>query len=176
MPAFPATLSTDRLVAAPVAVADDAEAFAPLFADTAISDRMWPAHLGGPRTPEQTAAWLGRYEAHWQAFGFGPWTVREREGGVVVAHAGLSYTVVAGAAEVEVGAIVAPDRWGRGYAREIVALALRHAPAIRGLQSVVAFAEPVNTRAITVIEASGFTFERETTVVELDHVLYRIAV
>lgn len=176
MPAFPITPSTDRLIATPVAAADDVDGFAPLFADTAISDRMWPAHLGGPRTREQTEAWLGRYEAHWQAVGFGPWTIRERDGGAVVAHVGLAYTVVAGAAEVEVGAIVAPDRWGRGYAREMIEVALRHAHTIRGLQSVVAFAEPINRRAITVIEATGFTFERETTVVDLDHVLYRTAV
>jgi RimJ/RimL family protein N-acetyltransferase len=176
MSPFPRTPSTDRLTATPVVAAADTDAFAPLFADPAISDRMWPAHLGGPRSREQTEAWLARYEAHWAAFGFGPWTVRERDGGAVVAHVGLSYTVVAGAAEVEVGAIVAPDRWGRGYARETVALALSHAPSIRGLASVVAFAEPVNARAVTVIEATGFVYERDTTVVELDHVLYRARV
>ncbi|HWK26419.1 MAG TPA: hypothetical protein VNS09_07655 [Solirubrobacter sp.] len=56
----------------------------------------------------------------------------------------------------------------------MVELALLHAPTIRGLESVVAFCEPVNARAIAVIEATGFAFETETTVVELDHRLYRL--
>lgn len=175
MTAFPHTVTTDRLQYEPVDADRDLDGFAPLFADPRIADRMWPAHLGGPRTREETHGWLARMAAHWTSFGFGPWTARERDGGAVVAFVGLGYTVVAGAAEVEVGAVVAPDRWGQGYAAEGVDAAVEHAPSVRGLTSVVAFCEPVNTRAEAVIDRCGFTYERDTVVVELAHRLYRRA-
>lgn len=177
MTALPTRVETERLVAERCDAERELDAFAPLFADERIARTMWPAHLGGPRTREQTRAWLARYDAHWDAHGFGPWTVRERDGGAIVGHVGLSYTVVAGRAEVEAGAIVAPDRWGRGYAAEVVMASLSHAHAIRGLESVVAFAMPTeNARAIATIERCGFAYERDTVVVELRHRLYRAAV
>ncbi|MBB4661329.1 GNAT family N-acetyltransferase [Conexibacter arvalis] len=177
MTAFPERIETERLVATRCDAEGELDAFAPLFADEAIARTMWPAHLGGPRTREQTYAWLARYDAHWEAHGFGPWTVRERDGEQIVGHVGLSYTVVAGRAEVEAGFILAPDRWGRGYAAEVTTSALAHAHAIRGLESVVAFAMPdLNPRAVATIERCGFAYEGETTVVELPHRLYRIAV
>lgn len=177
MTAFPTEVTTDRLIATRCDADAELDAFAPLFADERIARTMWPAHLGGPRTREQTHAWLKRYDHHWACFGFGPWTVREREGGAIVGHVGLSYTVVAGRAEVEVGAILDPERWGRGYAVEVMRRALELAPRIRGLRSVVAFAMPdENPRAIATIRRCGFQFECETTVVDLYHHLYRIGV
>ena len=177
MTAFPAEIATDRLVATRCDADAELDAFAPMFADERIARTMWPAHLGGPRTREQTRAWLARYDAHWAAHGFGPWTVRERDGGAIVGHVGLSHTVVAGRAEVEAGFIVAPDRWGRGYATEVTRAALEHAHAIRGLESVAAFAMAAeNPRAIATIERCGFAYERDTVVVELPHRLYRTAV
>ena len=173
MTTFPSTLTTDRLVAEVCSVERDLDGFAAICADRELGEMMWPGELGGARTHEQSAAWLAKYEAHWDAVGFGPWTVRERDGGELVGHLGLSYTVVAGRAEVEVGWVVARRHWNRGIATEVTAAALAHANAIRGLESVVAFALTDHARAIRVIERCGFTFERPTTVIGLPHVLYR---
>jgi RimJ/RimL family protein N-acetyltransferase len=137
---------------------------------------MWPGALGGPRSWEQTREWLGRYEGHWATHGFGLWTARERRGGAVVAHAGLAYTVVEGRAEVEVGFVVHPDRWGRGYATELTRAALGHAHGIRGLRSVVGFALVGNEPAMAVLRRCGFALEGPAEVVGLPHALFRRAV
>lgn len=176
MPTFPTSLITHRLVAEVCSVERDLDEFAAICADPELGEMMWPGDLGGARTREQSAAWLAKYEAHWNAVAFGPWTVRERQGGAMVGHIGLSYTVVAGRAEVEVGWVVARDRWDRGYATEVTNAALEHAPGIRGLESVVAFALTGHARAIRTIERCGFAYEGPTTVIGLPHVLYRIPV
>lgn len=173
---FPTRLTTDRLIATRCDASAELDEFAPLFADERIAATMWPAHLGGPRTREQTLAWLTRYDAHWEAHAFGPWTVRERDGGALVGHVGLGHTVVGGRGEVEVGFIVAPELWGRGYATEATRAALRHAPSIRGLRTVVAFATAENVRALRTIERCGFVREADAVVVGLDVRNYRVAV
>jgi RimJ/RimL family protein N-acetyltransferase len=170
---FPSTVTTDRLIADPCSVPRDLDGFAAILADQKVGDMMWPGDLGGTRTREETAAWLGKYEAHWAAVGFGPWTVRERDSGAMVGHVGLSYTVVSGRAEVEVGWILGSAFWGKGYATEITKASLAHAHGIRGLTSVVGFTLQDHKRAQRTFELSGFTYEGETTVVDLPHFLYR---
>lgn len=172
----PRRLTTERLVGEVCSVERDLDEFAAICADPELGEMMWPGDLGGARTREQSAAWLAKYAAHWDAVGFGPWSVRERDGGALVGHMGLSYTVVSGRAEVEVGWVTRRDRWGRGYTTELTLAALEHAPAIRGLESVVAFALTDHARAVGVIERCGFAYEGPTTVIGLPHVLYRRAV
>jgi [ribosomal protein S5]-alanine N-acetyltransferase len=175
-PVYPATVSTERLHLAPVDVARDLDAFAEIFVQKAVTDFLFPAHLGGARTREQTEAWLRHDQLHWECFNWGMWSLFLDEGAPAIGLAGLAYTVVAGKAEVELGWVLDERHWGQGYAQEASKVALAHAGQIRGLQSVAAFTMVENARAIKSIEALGFTREPDTVVVELPHRLYRIAV
>ncbi len=170
---FPQTATTDRLLLEPCDVERDLDGVHAVFSRPEVGDVMWPGDLGGARTREQTRAWLAKYAAHWQAHGIGMWTVRERDGGMVVAHGGLAHTVVAGRAEVEIGWVVHPDRWNRGYAKEITNHAVEHAYAIRGLESIVGFALDDNAPAIAVLRACGFELLGDAVVIGLDHQLFR---
>ncbi|MDW5597927.1 GNAT family N-acetyltransferase [Conexibacter stalactiti] len=176
MAPFPTTLTTDRLVATRTDLATELDDYAALFADPAVAGPMWPAHLGGVRTREQSEQFLAHFDAHWNAHGFGPWTVRERDGGAFVGQVGLGHTIVAGRAEVEAGFILAHDRWGRGYATEVTRAALQHAPSLRGLASVVAFATRDNARALATLERCGFAHEADAVMFELDVTILRVAV
>jgi RimJ/RimL family protein N-acetyltransferase len=176
MSEYPQTLTTDRLVAARPDVERDLDGYAAILGDPRVADPLFPAQFGGARTREQTRAWLERMAAHWSVFGFGPWVVRERvEDGPLVGEVGLGHTIVAGAAEVEVGAVIDADRWGRGYAAELVDAALEHATELKGLRSVVAFCEPGNERALVLLRRCGFTFERDLEFHGLDVVVHRAA-
>lgn len=164
---FPTELSTERLIATrpdPVAELDD---YARVLADPRVAVPLWPAHLGGPRTREQSQEWLARFDAHWTAHGFGPWTVRERATGAFAGQVGLGYAIVGGSAEVEVGFVLDADLWGRGYATEVTRAALEHAPALRGLRSVVAFATADNARALATLDRCGFAHESDAVAFEL---------
>jgi RimJ/RimL family protein N-acetyltransferase len=173
MSAYPQTLTTDRLLAQRPDVARDLDGYATILGDPRVADPLFPAQFGGARTREQTREWLDRMAGHWAVFGFGSWIVRERDGGRLVGEVGLGHTIVAGAAEVEVGAVLDADRWGRGYAAELVALALEHAVALKDLRSVVAFCEPSNERAVALLGRTGFAFERDLAFHGLDVVVYR---
>jgi RimJ/RimL family protein N-acetyltransferase len=172
---YPQTLTTERLVAQRPDIARDLDAYAAILADPRVADPLFPAQFGGPRSREQTQAWLERMAGHWAVFGFGSWIVRERADGRLVGEVGLSHAILAGTAEVEVGAVLDADRWGRGYATELVTAALEHASALNELRSVVAFCEPVNERAVALLGRTGFAFERELTFHGLDVVVHRAA-
>lgn len=161
MTAYPQTVTTDRLIAQQPDVARDLDGYAAILGDPRVADPLFPAQFGGTRTRAQTQAWLERMAGHWAVFGFGPWIVRERDGERLVGEVGLGHTIVAGAAEVEVGAVLDADRWGRGYATELVLAALEHGAVLNGLRSVVAFCEPVNERAVALLNRTGFAFERD---------------
>lgn len=173
---FPAELTTDRLVATRVDLAADIDDYAALFADPRVAEPLWPEHLGGVRTRAQSEAFVGHFDAHWQCHGFGPWTVRERDGGAFVGQVGLGHTIVAGRAEVEAGFIVAAELQGRGYASELTRLALQHAPSLKGLGSVVAFATKDNAPALAVLDRCGFAHEADVVLFELDCVILRAPV
>ncbi len=173
---FPAEVTTDRLVATRVDLAADIDGYARLFADPRVAEPLWPKHLGGVRTREQSEAFVGHFDAHWQCHGFGPWTVRERDGGAFVGQVGLGHTIVAGRAEVEAGFIVDADLQGRGYATELTRLALQHAPSLKGLRSVVAFATRDNAPALAVLDRCGFAHEADAVLFELDCVILRASV
>lgn len=176
MTPFPAELTTDRLLATRVDLAAELDDYAALFADPRVAEPLWPAHLGGVRTREQSADFVSHFDAHWTAHGFGPWTVRERDGGAFVGQVGIGYTIVGGRAEVELGFIVAADLQGRGYATEVSQAALQHAPSLRGLASVVAFATHDNARALATLDRCGFQHESDAVMFELDVAILRVPV
>jgi RimJ/RimL family protein N-acetyltransferase len=118
-------------------------------------------------------SWLATTLEHWEQHGFGDWIFSEREGGAVVGRCGLRWVVVDGADEVEVGYMVDPERWGRGYATEMT-LAVLEAGFALGLDDVVAFALPHNTASLRVMEKSGLTYEKRIVWAERPHLLYRI--
>jgi len=65
-----------------------------------------------------------RDQAHWRRHGYGPWVVREREGGAFVGRGGISWATVQGRREVELPWAVVPALQGRGYATEMALAAI----------------------------------------------------
>jgi ribosomal-protein-alanine N-acetyltransferase len=166
-------VETPRLIGRQPAL-EHLEEFAALMAEPRVAETMWPGDLGGPRTREQSEAWLRRDMAHWETHDFGVWLAFERATDVLAGRIGARVTLIEGAMEVELAWLVHPDHWGQGYAGELAAPA-RDLAFSRGLSSVVAMTLPTNTRSRRVMEKLGMTFERDITHVGLPHVLYRLS-
>jgi RimJ/RimL family protein N-acetyltransferase len=164
-------VQTDRLTGERPALGH-LDAFASLLAEPGVALTMWPGDLGGPRTREQSEAWLRKDIAHWAANDFGPWLAFERDTGELVGRIGPRITIVEGVLEAELAWIVRPDRWGRGYAGELAA-AGRDLLFERGLRSVVAYTLVSNTASRRVMEKLGMSYERDIEHAGLPHVLYR---
>jgi RimJ/RimL family protein N-acetyltransferase len=142
-----------------------------MWTDHRVPEEQWPADL---RTADDARRVLEADIAHWERWGFGAWTVTERESGAFVGRIGVEHTTVAGRPEVEVLWFLAADRWGRGYATEMAREALRVAFEVLELDDLVAFTMTTNLPSQAVIGRLGFTFEREIEHAGLPHVLYRL--
>lgn len=112
-----------------------------------------------------------RDRAHWDRHGYGPWVVREREGGAFVGRGGLAWTIVDGQREVELPWAVMPEFQNRGYATEMASAAIQVARE-EGIERVVSLTLPDNLASRRIMEKSGLSYAGEIEHVGLPHVLY----
>jgi [ribosomal protein S5]-alanine N-acetyltransferase len=115
---------------------------------------------GAARTPEQTAAGVGRLIGHQERHGFSLWAVEERESGEVIGVAGLVLVEMTGP-EVEVVYELEPAVWGRGIATECGKACLEVAFGPLGLERVVALSYPENGPSVRVMQKIGMTDDGE---------------
>jgi ribosomal-protein-alanine N-acetyltransferase len=142
---------------------------APMFADPRVG-----ATMGGVQTPEQVAVRLEAAEAKWARDGFGLWMLFDRATGEPVGRGGLSRQEFDGVSEVEVGWLIAPERWNQGLATEVGAAAIEAAFGTLGLPDVVSFTLPHNRASRRVMEKLGLSYEKTAPFLHHgDHVLYR---
>ena len=139
---------------------EDLESFVALSADPEVM-RHYPAPLS---RAESLASW-GRLHAHFAAHRFGPWAVElpgtpEPLGfvGIMRPHFTAHFT--------------SPERpcvellwrlhrafWGHGYASEAARLATAHAFEVVGVNELVAFTVPANSRSRAVMHRLGMTHD-----------------
>jgi RimJ/RimL family protein N-acetyltransferase len=130
--------------------------------------------LGGIRDEAQTRDYLEKNLAHWEAYGYGAWILRDHATTQVVGRAILRHLTLDGTDEVEVGYSLDPARWGRGLATEIAAAILVHARNDVKLATVVALTTARNDRSRRVLEKVGMSLERELLHAGAPHLLYRV--
>ncbi len=157
-------LETERLVGERIGE-KHLERLVELYSEPRIAE--W---LGG--VPSEWT-WLETRAVHWEEHGFGDWVFSERAGGLVVGRCGLRRVVIEGVDEVEVGYMVDPGLWGRGYATEMTEAVVAVGFDL-GLADIVAFTLPENVRSWRVMEKSGLSYEKPIEWAGRPHVLYRI--
>jgi RimJ/RimL family protein N-acetyltransferase len=164
------TVSTDRLRGRRP-VEEDLEDLVRIWTDPRVPEETWPASM---RTADDVRRVLRTSIAHWERWGFGPWTVVERVTDAVVGRVGLEHTRVAGRPEVEVAWFVDAAAWGRGYATEMAREAVRAAFAELELTTLVSFTTPANAASQAVMRKLGFRFEADIEHAGMAHVLFRL--
>lgn len=167
----PAEAVTERLLCRRpgVTVADDYES---LFTRPQVEAWLRPDPMR-PFSRVDLDRMARRDLAHWGQHGFGPWEVREREGGAFVGRGGLNRTVVDGEQVVELPWAVMPAMQGSGYATEMAVAAVGVARGL-GIDRVVSLTLPDNLASRRVMEKCGLEFSREIGHVGLPHVLYEL--
>lgn len=150
---MPPTLSTDRLVLTPPAPGDLAD-IAALNADPAVMGPIGAA----VQTREQSWHRVLRYIGHWQALGYGHWTVRDGEGaflGSVGLMDSRRDSVPSFEGVVEAGWAFMTAAHGRGYAREACAAMLAWADAA-GIARTVCIIAPGNAASLRLADRLGY--------------------
>lgn len=153
-------LSTDRLTLAPVAVSDMDDLTA-LWADADFTRHI----MGRGLSEEEVWFRLLRDLGHWQAKGYGNWTIRETDTGVYVGSVGvLDYRreMTPAFDAPELGWGVAPAFQGQGLALEALQAALAWTDAYRLEPRTVCMISPENTPSVKLAERVGYRPYAET--------------
>lgn len=136
----------------------DLAPFAALNADPEVM-----RHMTRPLTRDESDAFVGRVRAHFAEHGFGLWAL-DVPGLGFAGFVGLSANVpfelpLPGLQPhpCEIGWRLARAAWGRGYATEAAALALRHGFEVAKLMQIVSFTAADNLASQAVMKRIGLT-------------------
>ena len=129
---------------------EDVDAFYRLYRDKELvryTEDLYP-------DPEQERQYIRDYQKYmYQVYGFGIWTVLEKETGEIIGRAGLS--VREGFEEVELGFVFGLAWQGKGYAYEVCKAILKYAREELELSKVQAFVMPDNQASVKLCERLG---------------------
>ncbi|WP_322081385.1 GNAT family N-acetyltransferase [Burkholderia sp. BCC1972] len=134
--------------------ASDAGALAAMHADPDVT--AWLAR--GPMSVDEASDAIARFEAHFDAHGFGVWAVERRADAMLIGLCGLSHEVRAMhpmAPCVEIMWRQARHAWGHGHAAEAAAAALADGFGRAGLDEIFAWTADTNQRSRRVMERLG---------------------
>lgn len=146
------TIDTDDLILRGYAE-PDFEAFAAF----AASDRS--KFVGGPQTRWESWRSFMAGIGHWMLRGYGMWMVEHRSSGQVAGRVGMINND--GWDEPELGWHIYDGFEGRGYAHQACLAARTYACENFGLDAVISYIDPINTRSLALAKRLGAVFERE---------------
>lgn len=157
-----AELRTERLLLRRWRRADRAP-FAAMNADPEVM-RYFPSAL----TPEDSDTFVDRIEAGFEKNGFGLWALEVVPAGEFIGFTGLAVPGFDAhfTPAVEIGWRLARPFWGQGYALEAALATIEDGFFRLGLDEIVGFTVPANTRSWRVMQRLGMTREPST---DFDH-------
>jgi [ribosomal protein S5]-alanine N-acetyltransferase len=163
-------LNTQRLLAEPLR-REHLPLYCRLFQNEQVMATL--SDDGLPAAPEAIAHWLEQSVAHWERHGWGLWLLCDC-GGQFVGRAGLRWTTVEGADEVELAYALMPEFWNLGLATEIARASVRLAFEQLGLAGIFAFTLPTNIASLRVMQKAGLRHERHFVHAGRPHLLFRM--
>ena len=151
------TLETENLILRPFKDEDVDDYFGVLDSPEV---RRW-LHL--PESLDRSDAWqqMAGFLGQWELRGTGNWALEEKKSGQFVGRAGLHRPERHDWPGVEVGWTLHPDYWGRGYATEAGAAAVRYGFDELEVDKLFSCILPENYKSQTVAKRLGFEFLEE---------------
>jgi RimJ/RimL family protein N-acetyltransferase len=149
MPAMSLQLHTDRLLLRQFR-GQDLDAFAAIQANPDAA-----RHIGDGQTNDRDTAWrlIAMFLGHWTLRGHGQYAVEDRETGRFVGRVGLWHPE--GWPGLEIGWLIDPRSWGRGYATEAARAVAASAFSDLGRDHVISLIHPANVASIRVATKLG---------------------
>lgn len=147
-------IRTERLVLRDWRPGDRAP-FAALTADPEVMEHF-PALL----SREESDGLADHFSAGIRERGWGMWAVERQDTGAFAGYVGIQPVTFDSwfTPAVEIGWRLARSQWGDGIATEAGRASLEYAFGTLGLDRVVAFTVPANTRSLSVMGRLGMTF------------------
>ena len=114
---------------------------------------------GSVRALDETRARIEGYLETWRERGYGMWAIIDKETGELRGHAGLQPLEETG--EVELAYYLGRAAWGRGFATEAGAAAVRFGFDEVGLERILAVVRPENAASQRVLTKLGFIHDHD---------------
>lgn len=147
---------------------DDFEPYAKMMADAQVAHHLMD---GRPLTRAEAWRQLAMFAGHWVLRGYGVWAVEERSSGDFLGRIGCLNPE--GFPAFEIAYTLGPWAWGKGYAREGAAAALRYARETLGRTEIVSIIRPANTASIRVATSLGAVAAESVNFFGATSVIYR---
>jgi RimJ/RimL family protein N-acetyltransferase len=163
-------LETERLLIRPWQPSDR-PAFTAMARDP---DVMRFVHHGDPYTDQEIDDFLGRQARQLAQYDVCMGAMVEKRTGNVIGVAGTQ--PLGRSEDFEIGWWLAREAWGRGFATEAGAAAMRHVLDALDRPRVVAIIDPGNDASVAVATRLGMKYDRRYTGSELTHRLADIVV
>jgi RimJ/RimL family protein N-acetyltransferase len=143
-------LETERLIMRGPG-AQDFEPFAAMMADPDVARFIAPAPMERPDAWRALSSAIG----HWVLRGYGAWTVISKADGAFVGRVGMINPE--GWPGLEIGWTLNKPFWGKGYATEAAAAAMRYAFLTQPVDRLISNIDPENTPSQAVALRLGET-------------------
>lgn len=111
---------------------------------------------GQPITWKACKRWLNVTQANYTRYGYGMFTLIDRQSGLLIGFAGLVHP--GGQPEAEVKYALCRHYWGQGFASEIVPPLLTYGASMHGLLRIIATVAADNIASQRVLEKSGMAY------------------
>jgi [ribosomal protein S5]-alanine N-acetyltransferase len=121
----------------------DRDEFRRMTQDPAVMRYM---HHGVPLTDAEADSALQSTVERYDQLGFGDWAIVHRESLEILGESGLG--LLEGTNEVEIGWMLFPDHWGKGFAFEAASAVKQYATGTLGCDHLTALTRPQNVRSI----------------------------
>ena len=136
---------------------DDLDALYALYEQPHVTDFIEPLYAyAQEREYEQNYI-----ERIYGFYGFGMWLVFEKETGRLIGRAGLEYREPCEEGEVELGYLIAPSHWHKGYATEVCQAIITYAKEELSMERIVSHVHLKNDASRHLLEKLGFSGEQK---------------
>lgn len=161
-------LETDRCLVRETTV-KDVDAFYELYADKEITEYMEPLFEDRDEEMEYAKSYIKNV---YEFYGFGMWTVVEKNLGKVIGRAGVSYRE--GYELPELGFMIGKAFWRCGYAYEVCYAIANYMYENYDMEELLIFIEPQNTPSISLAKKLGAILYQEQCMGKCDCYLMKL--
>ena len=128
-----------------------------------LSDPIAMRYYPKPFDRKMTKEWIERNINRYRKYGFGLWAVIHTDDNLLIGDCGLTYQLVAGVDELEIGYHILRSYWKQGLATQCAIACRDYAFDELCRDRVISWMNPENAASRTVAEKIGMRQEKETT-------------
>ena len=165
----PKIIHLDRLTMEPLQLFD-LDSLAAIWSDPEVTKFLPSRGVPIPREKVERAS--ASFVEHWQKLGYGIWKIVEDETDKMLGYCGLRYLDELNEVELLYG--LAKEYWGKGIATKAAKSSVSFGFDEANLDKIIALALPENEASKKVIEKTGFKYEKQIHIFNLDGLYYSL--